>query len=78
MVLEVAEARGQVVRLLGVVNGHDEEVDEPGEGVLVHGVNVGQVGDGEEQDGGVDCDGRVARSRRVQLLLGLLSDGLLL
>ena len=27
----------------------EEEVDKPGQGVLVHGVNVGQVSSGEEQ-----------------------------
>ena len=32
------------------LDGDVEEVDEPGERVLVHGVNVGQVRDGEEED----------------------------
>ena len=32
-----------------LIDGVEEEVDEPGEGVLVHGVNVGQVCDGEEE-----------------------------
>ena len=40
----------KVVRLLGGVDGIDEEVDEPGERVLVHGLDVGQVCDGKEQD----------------------------
>lgn len=51
MIFEVLQADGDVLRLLSAVNGHDEEVDEPGERVLVHGVDVGQVSDGEEEDG---------------------------
>ena len=41
MVLEVLQSSIQVVALLSVVYGEDEEVDEPGQGVLVHGVDVG-------------------------------------
>ena len=33
-----------------LADGVEEEVDKPGEGVLVHGVNVGEVCDGEEED----------------------------
>lgn len=66
------------VALVGVVDGHDEEVDEPGEGVLVHGLYVGQVGDGEEEDGRVHGDGRVAHARLVDLHLRHLGHRLLL
>ena len=55
------------------MNGHDVEVDEPGERVLVHGVDVGQVGDAEEEDGRVLGDGAVALACLVDLLLRLLS-----
>lgn len=61
-------------RNLPVVNRHDVEVDKPGQWVLVHGVNVGEVSDGEEENGGVFGDGTVAHTTRVNLLLGLLSN----
>lgn len=54
------------------MNRHDVEVDKPGQRVLVHGVNVGEVSDGEEENGGVFGDGTVAHTTRVNLLLGLL------
>ena len=38
----------KVVGLLCIVNGVDKQVNKPSEGVLVHGLNVGQVSDGEE------------------------------
>ena len=57
----------KVVRLLGIVNGVDKQVDEPGEGVLVHGFDVGKISDGEEQNGRVDGDGLVAQSSLVDL-----------
>ena len=78
VVLEVLEARVEVVALLRVVDAHDEERDEPGERVLVHGVDVGQVGDREKEDGRVDGDRFVAHARRVDLLLRLLRNRLLL
>lgn len=62
------------LRNLPVVNRHDVEVDEPGQGVLVHGVNVGEVSNGEEQNGGVLGDGTVAHTTLFNLLLGLLSN----
>ena len=40
-----------IVRFLGVVNGHDVEVDKPSQRVLVHGLNIRQISDREEQDG---------------------------
>ena len=55
-----------------VLNWHDVEVDKPGEGVLVHGVNVGEVSDREEEDWGVFGDGTVAHTTCVNLLLCLL------
>ena len=48
----------------------DVQVDEPDERVLVHGLDVRQVGDAEEQDGRVDGDRSVAVARRVDLGLG--------
>lgn len=56
---------------LPVMNGADIEVDEPAEGVLVHGVDVGQVCDAEEQHGRVLCHGpvRLPRLRDLQLRL---------
>ena len=57
----------KVVRLLSIVNGVDKQVDKPGEGVLVHGLDVGKVSDGEEQNGRVDGDGLVAQSSLIDL-----------
>ena len=45
---EIGKPGLEVVRFLCVVNRVDKEVHEPGEGVLVHWLYVGQVGDGEE------------------------------
>lgn len=61
------------LRNLPVVNRHDVEVDEPGQGVLVHGVNVGHVGHTEEQDLCVDGHGDVLTASHVNILLCLLS-----
>ena len=36
--------------------------DEPRQRELVHRVDVGQLGDGEEEDGGMNCDWSVAVS----------------
>ena len=43
------------------LDGEYIEVDEPGQGVLVHGVDVRQIRDREEQDG------RMVRNRPVTL-----------
>ena len=56
VVVEVLQTRLKDLRLLGVLDREDEQVDEPGERVLVHGLNVGQIGNAEEQDGAVDGD----------------------
>lgn len=74
--MEVLQTRVQVLRLFGVVNGQNKEVDEPGQGVLVHGLNVRQVCDGEEQNGGVDSNWSVTHSSCVNLLLSFFSNGL--
>ena len=41
----------QVFRLVRVVNGHYEKIYKPRERILVHGFDVGQVSNGEEQNG---------------------------
>lgn len=48
--LELLEAGGDVPALLAPVYARHEEVDEPGQAVLVHGLYVGQVRDAEEED----------------------------
>jgi len=53
------------------------EVDEPDERVLVHGLNIGQVRDAEEQYGRVDGNWPVAVPCCVNLHLGLCSNLLL-
>ena len=62
----------QLVRLLRVVYRVDKEVDEPGQRVLVHGLYVGQVSDGEEEDWGVDSYWFVAHASLVNLSLSFL------
>ena len=73
---QVLQPLGQVLALLRVVDGQYEQVDEPHERVLVHGLDVGQIGDAEEQNGRVDGDGPVAQARLVYLVLGLFGYGL--
>mmetsp|Transcript_31441 Transcript_31441/g.79873 ORF Transcript_31441/g.79873 Transcript_31441/m.79873 type:complete len:501 (-) Transcript_31441:6606-8108(-) len=48
--LEQLQALRQVARGLRVLDGLDEETDEPGEGVLVHGLDGGEARDGKEED----------------------------
>jgi len=55
-----------------VLNGSNIEVDEPGERVLVHWVNVGQLGYWEEQNGRVLGNRPIALSRFLDLRLCLL------
>ena len=57
-----------------LTDGDKEEVDEPGEGVLVHWVDVGQVSDGEEENRAMGRHWSVASSRLFQLLLCLFSN----
>ena len=59
VLLQVLQSGVDDVTLLGVVDGHDEQLDEPGQRVLVHGLYVGQVRDHEEQNA------RVVRDRLV-------------
>ena len=60
MRVELLQAGGDVSALLAPVDAGHEEVDEPREAVLVNGLDVGQVGDAEEQDLAGVRDGRVA------------------
>lgn len=45
------------------MNRVDEEINKPAKGVLVHGVNVCQVCNAEEQHGGMLCNRSIAFSR---------------
>ena len=66
----------QVLGPLRLVDGVAEEVDVPGQRVLVHRVDVGQVGDAEEQDdAAVDRYGRVGHTGVVDFDLSLLRGG---
>ena len=58
---------------LSIADAAEEDVDEPLEGVLVHGVDAGHVGHAEEQDLGVDGHGDVLATSDVDVLLSLLS-----
>lgn len=55
-----------------VMYGVDIEVDKPVERVLIHGVDVGQVCNTEEEDGGVLSNGSVAFPRLSYFNLSLL------
>lgn len=57
-----------------VMYGVDIEVDKPVERVLIHGIDVGQVCDTEEEDGGVLSDGSVALPRFSYFNLSFLCD----
>lgn len=57
----------------GVSDAPKEDGDEPLEGVLVHGVNVGHVGHTKEQDLCVDGHRDVLTARHINVLLCLLS-----
>ena len=52
----------------------EEDGDEPLERVLVHRVDVGQVGHAEEEDLSVDGDWDVLTARRVDVAFRLLGD----
>lgn len=62
----------QTENALPVMNGADVEVDKPDEGVLVHGVDVGQICNAEEQHGRVLCHRPVRLPRLCDLQLRLL------
>ena len=68
----------ELVALGAVVDGPLEQVGEPLQGVLVHGVDVGHVRDAEEEDGGVERHRLVPLPGLVDLLLGHVGDLLLL
>lgn len=59
--------------MLPVLDGVDEEVDEPCQRILIHGVYIRQVGYGEEKVSRVLSYGSVAHSRRLYLLFCLVS-----
>jgi len=50
MGLEIRESFLEDFRSFGRVNAVYEEVDKPGERVLVHGVNPSQIRQAEEED----------------------------
>lgn len=67
MVPEGLEAVWQLTGFLGVVDGVGEKIDKPVEGELVHGIQGGQVPEGEEENRGSDGDGTVAKTSGVDL-----------
>lgn len=50
MRVKLIQARGDVTAFLAPVDAGHEEVYKPREAILVNGLDVGQVGDAEEQD----------------------------
>ena len=78
MIVQISKSSLQIIRLVAVLDGGNEEVDEPGEGVLVHWLDIGQLRETKEEDGGVLRYGFVPASRRVDLLLSGCGDYLLL
>ena len=61
-----------LTRLLCVVYATEEDGDEPLEGVLVHGVNIGKVRGTEEEDLCPHCHWDVPASCGINVLLCLL------
>ena len=78
MIVEQLQPDLQIVALLAVCDGPDEQIDEPTQTVLVHRVDVGHVGNSKVEDGRVMRDGLVARPGLVDLGLGLVRNLLLL
>lgn len=60
----------QLICLLASFDGLDVQVDEPVERILVHGVDVGEFGTAEEQNGGMFGHGDVHHAGIVDFLLG--------
>lgn len=69
MVVQVVDSQEMVVALLRVLNGTAEEVGEPLERVLVHGVDDGQLDNGEEEELSAVCDRAEVLTRLVDLPL---------
>ena len=61
-----------LTRLLGTSDGVEEDANEPLQGVLVHGVNVGEVCGTEEQELCTHCHWNVLATGGVNLLFCLL------
>lgn len=78
IIKKLLEAFSDIFGLGAVLDGLSEEVDVVGERVLVHGVDIGKVGDAEEEVGGLLGHGLILASREIDLLFGLLGDLLLL
>jgi len=74
VILEVHESLCELIRMLGVVDGHHKQVDEPREWVLIHRVDVCQVGDAKEQNRGMQRDRFVAHTSHVNLVFSFFSD----
>ena len=77
IVAQILQPIFEHVRLLRIVDRVHEQVDVPRKRVLVHGLDVGEIGDGEKEHGRVDSDRSIAHSRFVDFALRLLGDGLL-
>ena len=60
-------------RFLSICDTAKEDADEPLQGVLVHGINIGQAGHTEEEDLGVDGHWDVLAASGVNLQFSLLS-----
>lgn len=60
----------QVGGLVTVLNRHDEQRHKPGQTVLIHGINVSQVGYTKKQNSSVHSGGSITFPSLVNLLLG--------
>mmetsp|Transcript_46187 Transcript_46187/g.61140 ORF Transcript_46187/g.61140 Transcript_46187/m.61140 type:complete len:230 (-) Transcript_46187:1809-2498(-) len=68
--VEEAQALFENVTLFGLADRTFEELDEEGQRILIHRINVGQVLDREEETSSLEGDGLVTSARIVDLLLG--------
>ena len=70
--LDVLEAGGHVLGAGRVLDGGHEEVGEPRQRVLVHGLDDAEVADAEEEHRGEIAAGGVALPGQVNILLRLV------
>ena len=76
VMIQVVQSLLQVLRFLCIVYRQAKQIDKPHEGVLVHRLNVCQVGNRKEENGGVDSDRLVSHTGCVNLFLCLFSNSL--
>ena len=78
IIFEVFESEGEVGWFFRFGDGHSEEIDVVGQWVLVHGIDIAQIGDGKEEARSLLTDGFVLLSCGVDVLFSYAGDFLFL